>query len=132
MGPLGHEDRALLDFPVGVAADPTDTRRASTSLRLPADLVDRVHLFATTRRLPPWSAVASALAVLLYRYSGQEDVDIDLSIPDGKSILRVDLSDAPAFDEVPKRITRTSRDADAGDERPGTRVSLVLAGGPMP
>ena len=102
------------------------------SLRLPAKLRRQLDELARRFGVPLFMLLATAVNIVLARYTGQEDIPLGLSMlnrpePEDEDIvgffinmvvLRTDLSGNPTFQELLNRVTDTSLDAFSNQEVP--------------
>jgi amino acid adenylation domain-containing protein len=105
---------------------------AHTARLLPAQLMDRLASTALAEDTPPFTAMLAALAGLLARYSGQDDIVIGTTaparqVPGLKAVvgplantipLRVDASDDPSFRTLLSRSRATAEAAFAHADLP--------------
>ena len=128
---------------------PTDRPRPpGASLRgawrrktMPAELVDSLHALARANGATLFMTLLAAYEVLLYRYSGQEDVIVGVPV-DNRSrrelelligpfvnsiVLRGDMSGSPTFRELLGRTRRRLLDAIEHEELPFERLVERLA-----
>ncbi|MBP2329728.1 amino acid adenylation domain-containing protein [Kibdelosporangium banguiense] len=122
----------------------------SVCVDFPADLVHGVRRLAHEQGTSLFMILTTALAVVLHRYSGQDDIPIGVPMlgriePELESVvglfvnmvvLRTDLSDDPAFAELLERATEASMDVydhqEASFERVVERVQPVRDPGRNP
>lgn len=115
---------------------------ASLRAELPASACGGLRRLATQAGTTLFSALASAFAALLYRYSGQTDLIIGTAIAGrgrtelegviglfaGRLPLRLDLDGDPSFRELLKRVAATAAEAFSHAEVPAERIlSEVVA-----
>jgi amino acid adenylation domain-containing protein/non-ribosomal peptide synthase protein (TIGR01720 family) len=105
-------------------------------LRVPSGLVERVRAFALETGATEFMVVEATLAVLLGRYSGQDDVAIGTPIAGRRQVelegligffvnmlvLRNDLSGRPTFRALVERVKETTLSAYAHQDVPFEKV----------
>jgi len=105
---------------------------ASTSAPLPEDLTSTVRALCNRHEVTPFCFFLSAFAVLLYRYSGAEDICVAVPVAGRNQleiekliglfvnllVVRIDLSGDPRFLDVLYRVQRALLDAHANQELP--------------
>lgn len=115
-------DLPVLDFPYDKHRPLVQTYSGSSCFfRLSDELSDRLKAFARAKGVTLYMALLAAFQVLLYRYTGQDDILIG-SPTSGRSqtkltdvvgyfvnpiVLRADLSGRPTFDEYLNRVKTT-------------------------
>jgi amino acid adenylation domain-containing protein/non-ribosomal peptide synthase protein (TIGR01720 family) len=124
---------AALDLPTDRPRPPVQSSRgASCSARLPQALAERLRALGRQAGATLFMTLEAAFAVLLRRYSGQEEVCIGTPVA-GRSrpelegligcfintlVLRHDLRGSPTFREVLERTRATALEAFAHQEAP--------------
>jgi amino acid adenylation domain-containing protein len=71
------------------------TERGSETITLPEGFAARVDAVADAEETTPFVVLAAAFAVLLHRYSGQEDLLFATPTPSGTAVLRARFDEAP-------------------------------------
>ena len=122
---------------------PVERNYAGASLRrdLSAELIDRIHRFASRSRCTPYMVMLGAFHILLSRLSGETDVVVgsglaNRRLPGSESLLgmfvntvvmRVDLSGDPTIDEALVRVRAAALGALDNQELPFEEVVRALA-----
>jgi amino acid adenylation domain-containing protein len=122
-----------LEMPTDRSRPPVQSGRgARFQVTYPKALSDRINAFSKANGVTPFMTLMSAFAVLLGRYSSQEDISIGTPIA-GRTrvetekligffvntlIFRADLSEAPSFKTLLGRIKELSLGAFANQEVP--------------
>ena len=127
----------VLDLPTDRPRPPVQTSRGgSTSFELPADLMARLRTLSRGSGTTPFMTMLAAFAVLLQRYSNQDDLVIGAPIanrtrPETEPLigffvntlaLRVDLSGDPTFSELLERVRAACLGGYAHQELPFERL----------
>ncbi|MFD5083006.1 amino acid adenylation domain-containing protein [Kitasatospora sp. NPDC058406] len=112
------------------------TRGGSRPFALPAHLMDRVRSFSRSEGVTPFMTLLAAFQVLLHRYTREEDVVVGVPVanrgrPEVERLigyfantlaLRTDLSGAPTFRELLRRVRPVCLGAFAHQELPFERL----------
>ena len=127
----------VLDLPTDRLRPPVQTYRGQTeSLTFPPGLAEELRQGARSRGATLFMSLLTAFAVLLGRWSGNEDIVIGAPVAgrDRKELepligfflsmlpLRIDLSGSPDFDELLKRVRSAVLDAYGDSEIPFERL----------
>lgn len=113
-------------------ADAASDESQIRSLLLPRDLSDKLQAFARERGVSLFTAASAALAVMLHRVTGEDEVvfgtqvagrdQVDLESVVGpvlnSIVLRVDAGGDPTIDDALQRVTKVTRDGLANDRMP--------------
>ncbi len=117
---------ADLQWPIDFRRSSTPTYRgARESLHLPRDRADRLRELGRREGATLFMTVLAAFKVLLYRYTGQEDILVGSPVTNRKRaelesligffvnmvVLRTDASGNPTFRELLKRVRKSSLEA---------------------
>jgi amino acid adenylation domain-containing protein/thioester reductase-like protein len=115
-------------------------RGARTKVALSQQLSEQLKTFSRQQEVTLFMTLMAAFQVLLYRYSGQEDLAV-ATVTSGRNrvevaeligcfvntlVLRTDLSGAPSFQEVVQRVRRVTLEAYANQELPFEQVVQQL------
>jgi len=132
---------AALDLPTDRPRPPvTGSRGGSCPVTVPEPVMDAVRELGRREGVTPFMAVLAAFQVLLHRYSRQDDVVVGVPVagrdrPEVAQLigyfvnmlaLRTDLSGAPSFREVLRRVRGTTLGAFAHQGLPFERLVEVL------
>ncbi len=127
----------VLDLPTDRPRPPVQTSRGgSMEFRLPGPLTERLRALSRREGATPFMTVLAAFAVLLRRYSGQEDLIIGAPIanrtrPEIERLvgffvntlaLRMDLTGNPTFRELLSRVRTACLGAYAHQDLPFERL----------
>ncbi|SKA37911.1 non-ribosomal peptide synthase domain TIGR01720/amino acid adenylation domain-containing protein [Chitinophaga eiseniae] len=128
--PLDHPRTAL-----------QSNRGATTTFILDRELSDQLHVLAKQEGATIFMTLLAAFQVLLYRYSGQEDICVGSPVA-GRTrqelegligffintlSLRADLSGNPSFTSLLQQVKQTTLDAYAHQEVPFEKIVDVVA-----
>ncbi|MGA5301850.1 amino acid adenylation domain-containing protein [Nucisporomicrobium flavum] len=140
---LGYWTKALdgappvLDLPTDRPRPPVQTSRGgSTAFSLPTETTERLRALSRREGATPFMTVLAAFAVLLRRYSGQDDIVVGAPIanrtrPEIERLvgffvntlaLRVDLTGDPTFRELLSRVRAACLGAYAHQDLPFERL----------
>jgi amino acid adenylation domain-containing protein len=133
---------ALLELPADRPRPPDQRHRgARQSLWLPPVVLEQLRSFSRAESGTLFMTLVGALAVLLHRYSGQDDILIGTPIA-GRNrteienligyftntlVLRTDLSGDPSFRELFARVRQAALGAFANQDAPFERLVRELA-----
>lgn len=130
-----------LDLPFSRPLPAAQTfRGAMQSFSLPLELSERLREFSQRENVTLFMTLLAAFNVLLYRYSGQEDILIGSNTAGRKLpgserllgyflntvVLRTDLAGDPSFRQLVERVRHTTLDALSHDEVPLDRLVAEL------
>ncbi|MFD8386586.1 amino acid adenylation domain-containing protein [Streptomyces sp. NPDC059679] len=113
--------RLTTEYPRPPDGAETDADRGEVCFRIDADLTAAVTQLAREAAQPPHSALLAAYAVLLSRHAGQTGFILGVHLagkPEGMVPLRVDVSGAPSFTELLRRIDGALHEASARTHPP--------------
>jgi amino acid adenylation domain-containing protein len=87
--------------------------KTSRTQMLPAALQDRVRAFSRQHDVPLQLTLLTAFQTLLYRYTGQPDVAVGVSLPAAPNtfVLRTDLAEQPDFQAAAQQVQQHYQDA---------------------
>ena len=134
-------DIPVLDLPVDKPRPPVQSfRGASQSLLLSKDLSDALNAFSLARNSTLFMTLLAAFKVLLYKYTGQDDIAIGTRIAGRNTVetsnligyfvnalvLRSDLSGDPTFVEFAERVSNMLLDAYAYQDMPFEKLVELL------
>jgi amino acid adenylation domain-containing protein len=108
--------------------------------RIGADLTQKLHALSQRSGVSLFMTLASALAILLFRYTSQEDIAIGVPVENRSKkeiepligffvntlVLRVDISQNPTFHGLLKRVQHTALDAYDHQDVPFEKVVEAL------
>jgi amino acid adenylation domain-containing protein/non-ribosomal peptide synthase protein (TIGR01720 family) len=129
--------RLPLDYP---RAAVQSARGATTSFILDRELSDQLHALSRQEGVTIFMTLLAAFQVLLYRYSGQEDICVGSPVA-GRTrqelegligffintlVLRSDLSDRPSFTALLQQVKQTTLEAYAHQEVPFEKIVDVV------
>jgi amino acid adenylation domain-containing protein len=132
---------ALLDLPADRPRPVTQSFRGATiRVELPAALCRRLRSYSRSRGVTLFTTMLAGFATLMSRHSGQHDVVIGSGVANRRLAeieqmigmvvntlpLRIDLSDAPAFDELTGRVHHITARAHEWQDVPLDRLIDVL------
>jgi amino acid adenylation domain-containing protein len=115
-------------------------RGAMKLFELPVPLSNALNAFSTKEGVTLFMSLMSAFAALLYRCSGQEDIPIGTPVANRNRphteeligffvntlVLRVDLSKAPTYKDLLRRVRETTLNAFDHQELPFDRLVAAL------
>jgi amino acid adenylation domain-containing protein/non-ribosomal peptide synthase protein (TIGR01720 family) len=126
-----------LNLPLDYTRPPVrSTRGGAISFQLPADLTTQLHQFSRQEGVSLFMTLFTAFNVMLYRYSGQEDICVGSPIA-GRTqqeiegligffinmlALRVDLRDDPSFRSLLQQVKQTTLNAFEHQEVPFEKI----------
>jgi len=132
----------VLELPIDRIRPPVQTYRgASKSIALPRDIVDALRSMSRREGVTLFMTLLAAFKILLYRYTGQEDILVGTPIA-GRSrvelegligffmnsiVLRTDLSGEPTFRELLRRVQDTALGAYGHQDMPFEKLVEELA-----
>jgi amino acid adenylation domain-containing protein len=111
-------------------------RGARTRVALSKELSEQLKALSRRQGVTPFMTLMAAFKVLLHRYSGQEDLAV-ATVTSGRNraevaeligcfvntlVLRTDVSGAPSFQEVLRRVRRVTLEAYANQDLPFEQV----------
>ncbi|HZO70619.1 MAG TPA: amino acid adenylation domain-containing protein [Ktedonobacteraceae bacterium] len=136
-----HNASPALDLPTDYPRPAVQTYRGqSFSFELPEQLTHDLLALSQRENATLFATLAAALQVLLYRYTGQEDILIGTTTAQRQqpetqdllglflstSLLRTDLSGSPSFCELLHRVQQTLLEAEAYRNVPFTYLIRAL------
>ncbi len=132
----------LLELPTDRPRPPVKTFNGDhISFTLPEELVTHLSHFARKENVTNFMLLLAAFNVLLYRYSGQDDISVGTPIANrtreeleniigffaNTLVMRTDLSGRPSFRELLQRVRQTALGAYAHQDIPFEKLVEVLA-----
>jgi amino acid adenylation domain-containing protein len=126
-------DLPTLELPTDRPRPPAPTFRGGFQLvRLPVDTSRKIRALARARGATPFMVLVAGFAVLLQRYSGQEDIVVGTPVANrnraeiegligffvNSLVLRFDLTGNPTFTELLRRVHDTAVDGYAHQDLP--------------
>jgi len=131
----------ILDLPADRPRPPQPTLQGARLRRvLPRELGDRLRAFSTQQGATLFMTLLAGFAVLLYRYTGRDDLVIGAPIANrtrpevsgligffiNTLLMRVDLSAAPSFRTLTERVRRVALEAYEHQDLPFERLIQEL------
>ncbi|HEX7330764.1 MAG TPA: amino acid adenylation domain-containing protein, partial [Pyrinomonadaceae bacterium] len=132
---------ATIDLPFDYERPTTSTHRAATqSFKLSPGILNRLEELSREQNVTLFTTLLAAFYLLLYRYSGQEDINLGSPVV-GRSlvqteeligffvnslVLRGDLSGNPSFTEFLQKVRETVLDAQSNQDVPFEKIVEAL------